>query len=630
MLEAMDGPTIVSAFGGSQYYHDAARRLLQDCKRLGLPSDIVEWEVGEQDDWVALCRRKVRLYPEALARNPNGILWVDIDTRILKRPDFAANLTCDIGGFVRGFECLRDFDPAASARFFVPGYLYFGHTKAAIWFLERMALLERENPELAATDDFFLQEAWLRFGDQLCVTVFPPKYVQVDGRSADSEAVFTFSPSENALRFKGQVQQHAASVLGTRHKLAVLSDLARTARRNGDKAAASVFTRTLLGLNYDSQSSIVAAAKALPVRDWSTGGRALFQSNERSWTPPFIAKRAWVEKELKLGEIVRARLLCLDLASSPEAEDRAFAASKLYRIELEERAAREGLGAKDRPLLAWMEQPYPGNFGDVLGPYIVEKLTGRPPRYKALGRGGSILSVGSIIKYARAGSKVWGSGTARASDILASDAVYLAVRGPLTREAVLRSGGTCPEVYGDPAWFLPDLYRPVTAKHHALGLIRHVNHRDRNLSLDGVLEIDLRRVGDVGIEGFVDEVLSCEKIISTSLHGLIVAHAYGVPAEWAVFEDGLARPKGDRTKYEDYFRSVGLAGLQPIDLASLERLTDRSALSVSTLPRHAIDVSALARAAPFEIAATKVNRSGGGDRAVGQAEHTTDPDVVRP
>ena len=44
-------------------------------------------------------------------------------------------------------------------------------------------------------------------------------------------------------------------------------------------------------------------------------------------------------------------------------------------------------------------------------------------------------------------------------------------------------------------------------------------------------------------------MLSCEKIISSSLHGIILAESYGVPAI-------LLKPKVDFLKYDDWYYST--------------------------------------------------------------------------
>src|SRR5690606_14915863 len=51
--------------------------------------------------------------------------------------------------------------------------------------------------------------------------------------------------------------------------------------------------------------------------------------------------------------------------------------------------------------------------------------------------------------------------------------------------------------------------------------------------------------------GFISDILGAELIISSSLHGLIVAEAYGVPA---VLLDDIDK---DYLKYNDYYLSTG-------------------------------------------------------------------------
>lgn len=213
-----------------------------------------------------------------------------------------------------------------------------------------------------------------------------------------------------------------------------------------------------------------------------------------------------------------------------------------------------------------------------------------------------MLAIGSIIKFAQAGTHVWGSGTPRMTDKLNPAAIYHAVRGPLTRELVLKSGGQCPEVYGDAAWFLPRLYQPKKIERkYKLGLIRHYANDDELFTNDDVKVISVVRAGYAGIEQFIDELHECDAILTTSLHGLIVSHAYGIPARWCEVPDAAKGISGDGTKYHDYMLSVGLNPEPPYLLSKGTVVTLEHRFEANRLPRRQIDLHALAAAAPFKI-----------------------------
>lgn len=72
-----------------------------------------------------------------------------------------------------------------------------------------------------------------------------------------------------------------------------------------------------------------------------------------------------------------------------------------------------------------------------------------------------------------------------------------------------------------------------------------------------VLIIDLM-TNDV--ESVTNQILKCRKILSSSLHGVIVAHAYQIPAVWVKFSENVF---GDGIKYQDYFESVGIENYTP-------------------------------------------------------------------
>ncbi len=62
------------------------------------------------------------------------------------------------------------------------------------------------------------------------------------------------------------------------------------------------------------------------------------------------------------------------------------------------------------------------------------------------------------------------------------------------------------------------------------------------------------------IESKTDQILKCERIISSSFHGIIIAHAYRIRAIWQRFSDV---PFGDNIKFQDYFESVKIKPYVP-------------------------------------------------------------------
>lgn len=163
--------------------------------------------------------------------------------------------------------------------------------------------------------------------------------------------------------------------------------------------------------------------------------------------------------------------------------------------------------------------------------------------------------MGSTLKFALNGVSVWGTGIMAADHYVNPKASYHAVRGPITRNKVIAAGGKCPKVYGDPALLLPMFYRPTVEKKYQHGIIPHyVDYEAVKLQMQGTGVKVLNIIGS-DIHAFIDSMLECEKIVSSSLHGVITAHAYGLDAVWVKFSDKL---NGDGSKFNDYAQSVGI------------------------------------------------------------------------
>ena len=142
--------------------------------------------------------------------------------------------------------------------------------------------------------------------------------------------------------------------------------------------------------------------------------------------------------------------------------------------------------------------------------------------------------IGSILDNANEPNLViWGSGFMYENGVFrAKPKRVCAVRGPLTRAKIIEQGVDCPEVFGDPALLLPLFYRPRRDVPRArLGIVPHYVDKQnpflRTLAL--VEEVKLIDI-ESSISNVIDEICSCDFIASSSLHGLIVADAYGIPS----------------------------------------------------------------------------------------------------
>lgn len=198
------------------------------------------------------------------------------------------------------------------------------------------------------------------------------------------------------------------------------------------------------------------------------------------------------------------------------------------------------------------------NFGDALSPYIVRRLLGKQHTLEVNGEGEvNLLAVGSWLHYAKDGTHIWGTGL-RTDPPQEHDATHdyktlnvHAVRGPLTRDFLLRRGIWCPPVYGDPALLLPELFHPGRDPKLAdrVGLLPHLGSIEKYQHARGFHVISPMTTN---VEDTIRQIVSCSVIVSQSLHGLIVADAYRVPNVW--LRDLPA--EGD-LKFLDYFASQG-------------------------------------------------------------------------
>jgi hypothetical protein len=206
----------------------------------------------------------------------------------------------------------------------------------------------------------------------------------------------------------------------------------------------------------------------------------------------------------------------------------------------------------------------PRNFGDWITPYLFTKVTGLVPIYQRPSRRvETLLGAGSILRHIKHAdtATVWGSGVITAHDAFERPKEILAVRGKWTQRILRERGISCPISTGDPGSLLSSIYKPnITTKKYRLGLIPHFDEldlvrREWGGATDEIVIIDPA----MPVESVVDSISSCEFTISSSLHGIIVSHAYGVRSGWVRFSPRQKKLiGGDDIKYLDYFSNFGL------------------------------------------------------------------------
>jgi hypothetical protein len=237
------------------------------------------------------------------------------------------------------------------------------------------------------------------------------------------------------------------------------------------------------------------------------------------------------------------------------------------------------------------------NFGDDLGPYIVHRLSGLEIDYihYATGRRyilrkflsdiyrrkGSfkliynffrsyftneyLITSGSILQwYSSKRCIVWGSGIIDNNQKLTLAKKYYAVRGEYSLKKLKEIGVNYKVNIGDPGLLLPLIYTSKIEKRFRLGIIPHYIHYEFFKEMSVNKDILVIKLADSNIENIVDQINSCVCTISTSLHGLIVSHSYGVNSMWYKIKDHELQ--GDNIKFYDYFSSVSIPEYNPKEI----------------------------------------------------------------
>jgi len=218
--------------------------------------------------------------------------------------------------------------------------------------------------------------------------------------------------------------------------------------------------------------------------------------------------------------------------------------------------------------------------------YFSQNIT--PGNYKKNEEANLVL-LGSILQWADEHSIVCGAGfISKDAKLKEKPKSIICVRGPITASMLEIQGIAPPNLLADPGILAPDLFPEKHETIHKIGIIPHywdftspwIEHcRNKGFFIIDVLS---------PLEIFFKQLQQCEVIISSSLHGIIFAHAYNKPAVWVEISDKVA---GDGFKFFDYYQSIGFEpdkiirlnitnkpDANPIEIASKATMGDHSTL----------------------------------------------------
>lgn len=210
-------------------------------------------------------------------------------------------------------------------------------------------------------------------------------------------------------------------------------------------------------------------------------------------------------------------------------------------------------------LTRWRSGQGHPNFGDDLSHTIVTLLLARHGMTleDEAARESELLAIGSIIHLAKTGAVIWGSGVnGKVPEHFHQyrSLELRAVRGPYTREWLKQKRGLeAPEIYGDPALLLPRLAGDRFSVAPGEGTIFVPNLND---ILSGEV-FDLPKGMEMlspmqSWHRVIDAITQARFVAASSLHGIILAEAFGIPARYVRLTE-----TENLFKFRDYYAGTG-------------------------------------------------------------------------
>lgn len=191
-----------------------------------------------------------------------------------------------------------------------------------------------------------------------------------------------------------------------------------------------------------------------------------------------------------------------------------------------------------------------------------------------------LIAAGSLLEQACSVSRkepplVWGAGFLRDGPTLQSSSIApVALRGRLSAARCVLGENA---VVGDPGLLSARLLDHRPAVEFELGIVPHYVDQDLPAAALVAPEIRRWRIIDVTLPAMdvLRQIAECEVVLSSSLHGLVVADALRIPNQWIKWSD---RVLGAGYKFHDYYSSFSPEPVEPVVLTGRRDEIDRKLL----------------------------------------------------
>ena len=220
------------------------------------------------------------------------------------------------------------------------------------------------------------------------------------------------------------------------------------------------------------------------------------------------------------------------------------------------------------------------NFGDAIAPYLLKYFAGVEVEWSPL-MTAEVVSVGSVLEhipptwegYILGSGRLLASGLSVASGydgkkIKLPKAHIISLRGPLSARGL---SGCSKITYGDPGLLADELVGPQD-KLYDLGILPHWSDKElvprfEAMNIKGEIKIINPTINPLTV---LRQIGRCKRLVTSSLHGVIVADAFGIQRRLEIASTMNGKHEGGDFKFRDYHASIQMP-FEPGKMAKAQR-----------------------------------------------------------